>query len=94
MRLRPIRQTYALVALSLLMAACAAPTPTEIPIPAVPSTAVSVPTGVPAQPSTAGNTPPAVAATPTARSGQEATDPKTVNLASGKPTLVKFFAFW
>jgi hypothetical protein len=32
--------------------------------------------------------------TPTARSGQEATDPTTVNLASGKPSLVKFFAFW
>ncbi|HEY4665685.1 MAG TPA: hypothetical protein VIH26_00145 [Anaerolineales bacterium] len=23
-----------------------------------------------------------------------ATDPATVNLASGKPTLVEFFAFW
>jgi len=26
--------------------------------------------------------------------GQFATDPSTVNLASGQPTLVKFFAFW
>jgi hypothetical protein len=26
--------------------------------------------------------------------GQFATDPSTVDLASGRPTLVKFFAFW
>ena len=26
--------------------------------------------------------------------GQYATDPATVDLASGRPTLVKFFAFW
>ena len=31
---------------------------------------------------------------PTAREGLEATDPSTVVLASGKPTLVEFFAFW
>lgn len=86
----------ALTALGGLLAACvaAAPTPTEIPIPDVQSTVVLVPTGIQAQPSNAGNSAPAVAATPTARSGQEATDPTTVNLASGKPTLVKFFAFW
>jgi hypothetical protein len=36
--------------------------------------------------------PPAM--TPTARPGLQATDPTTVNLASGKPTLLEFFAFW
>jgi hypothetical protein len=44
----------------------------------------------------------APAVVPTARTlpepqgpgGQYATDPSTVVLAAGKPTLVKFFAFW
>ncbi len=31
---------------------------------------------------------------PTPREGLEATDPSAVVLASGKPTLVEFFAFW
>ncbi len=31
---------------------------------------------------------------PTIRQDQYATDPTTVDLASGRPTLVKFFAFW
>jgi hypothetical protein len=31
---------------------------------------------------------------PTAREGLTATDPTTVSLVSGKPTLVEFFAFW
>jgi len=30
----------------------------------------------------------------TIREDQYATDPTTVDLASGRPTLVKFFAFW
>lgn len=38
--------------------------------------------------------PPEPSATPTARPGLEATDPETVNLTSGKPTLLEFFAFW
>ena len=33
-------------------------------------------------------------AAPTIRTALAATDPATVNLASGKPTLVDFFAFW
>jgi hypothetical protein len=32
--------------------------------------------------------------TPTARAGLQATDPTKVDLASGQPTLVEFFAFW
>ncbi len=31
---------------------------------------------------------------PTVRAALAATDPATVNLASGKPTLVEFFAYW
>jgi hypothetical protein len=31
---------------------------------------------------------------PAVRTQMEATDPVTVNLASGKPQLVEFFAFW
>lgn len=31
---------------------------------------------------------------PTPRSGLEATDPTTVNLASGQVQMVEFFAFW
>lgn len=37
---------------------------------------------------------PGAAATPTLRVGLQATDPGTVQLASGGPTLVEFFAFW
>ena len=33
-------------------------------------------------------------ASPTARRGLEATDPTTVRLDAGRPTLVEFFAFW
>ena len=37
---------------------------------------------------------PSQEAVPTAREGLEATDPSAVVFASGKPTLVEFFAFW
>ena len=37
---------------------------------------------------------PSQPAPPTVRTELAATDPATVNLASGKPTLVEFFAFW
>ena len=36
-----------------------------------------------------------VEAQPTSRGSQlEATDPATVNIASGQPQLIEFFAFW
>ena len=35
-----------------------------------------------------------LAPTPTIRPGMEATDPNTVSLSTGEPTLVEFFAFW
>jgi hypothetical protein len=37
---------------------------------------------------------PEVAAAPPLKTGLEATDPSTVVLATGKPQLVEFFAFW
>jgi hypothetical protein len=96
MRLRSICLLFALAAISMLLVACApaAPVPTEIPPVPTQLTAASAATVGPEQPSSPGDRGTSVAATPTARSGQEATDPTTVNLASGKPTLVKFFAFW
>jgi hypothetical protein len=37
---------------------------------------------------------PVIIEPPSPRQGLSATDPTTVDLASGKPTLVEFFAFW
>ncbi len=37
---------------------------------------------------------PTLEAVPTPRQDLQATDPGTVQLASGEPMLVKFFAFW
>jgi len=84
-----------LFVLAALLSACGpAASPTEaLPI------ATPAATDTPA-PEVLNTLPPATeesgspAPTPTLRSGQEATDPTTVNLASGKPALVKFFAFW
>lgn len=53
------------------------------------------PTPTDALPSaTAMATYPATEALPTPRSGLEATDPATVEIASGQLQLVEFFAFW
>ncbi len=95
MRTRIAAALVMLYVLAALLSACGpAATPTEaLPIatqPATPTLALEGTAGLP--PATQDNTSPAP--TPTLRSGQEATDPTTVNLASGKPTLVKFFAFW
>jgi hypothetical protein len=53
-------------------------------------------TGTPEQAPTQApaDAPAALEPTPTARAALEATDPTTVNLAAGKPTLLEFFAFW
>ena len=80
---------------AVVLAACGAPAPTAVIEPEIKPTVVS--TTAPSLPPAALDTPAPsveVAPTPTLRQGQEATDPATVNLASGKPTLVKFFAFW
>jgi hypothetical protein len=93
-----IRIVAALVTLSLLAAFLSACGPAATPTEALP-TATQPATLTPA-PEVLGTLPPATeesvspVPTPTLRSGQEATDPTTVNLASGKPALVKFFAFW
>jgi len=77
-----------------LLAACgpaAAPTP-EVPPDATPTMAAA-PISVPEAAQTSADPSPA-GATPTARAGLEASDPTTLDLASGKPALVEFFAFW
>lgn len=51
------------------------------------------PTSPPAETAIQESTP-AADVTPTARVGLQATDPETVNLASGEIQLVEFFAFW
>jgi hypothetical protein len=72
-----------------VLAACAAP-PSLTPTPAA-----LLPTAASSTTSPADAAPPvASAATPTARRGLEATDPTTVTLEAGRPTLVEFFAFW
>jgi hypothetical protein len=78
-----------MIALAGVLAGCASPSsPVPTAGPLTPTVAASA-----ASPGDAG---PLVilAATPTARRGLEATDPTTVTLADGRPTLVEFFAFW
>lgn len=81
-----------------LLAACATGTPATSDT-AVPVTAV-LPTEAPAvSPSAsaviAETSAPTEAPTPRpVKTALEATDPTTVVLASGRPTLVEFFAFW
>lgn len=59
------------------------------------ATAVPSPVAPSAEPPAEGELPPTeVPAPKPARTALEATDPTTVSLASGRPTLVEFFAFW
>jgi len=65
----------------------------------LPTVAATETQGVEATPSlpTVGATsgvPPTAAIPPTPRLELHASDPTAVNLASGGPTLVEFFAFW
>ncbi len=72
------------------------PTPTLAPQSAAPAPlADEMPAEVPATAVISEPTEAMVVALPTSR-GEElhATDPETVNLASGKPQLIEFFAFW
>ncbi len=96
--MRKYQPIAVLGALSLLAAACqssaeqvvppaqpAATFPQESEAPALPSEPVSPAEQVPAAP---------VEAPVKVRGGLAATDPATVNLANGTPTVVEFFAFW
>lgn len=80
----------------MLAASCGSPpAPLVGPVPTV----VEAPAVVTAVPATEVPTPelalpPAAGPTPTVRPGMEASDPTTVVLAGGDPTLVEFFAFW
>lgn len=80
----------------MLVASCGSPAaPVVDPVP----TAVEAPAVVTAEPATEVPTPqttlpPTAGPTPTVRPGMEASDPTTVVLAGGDPTLVEFFAFW
>lgn len=76
--------------LVFLLAACApASVATEAPAPATPETEAPVATTEEAPAATE----PAAAVTPRG-DALEATDPATVQLASGQVQLVEFFAFW
>lgn len=92
-----MRRGFPIILLTLVaagvVAGCGAAqaTPTEVAVPA--ATQVTSPPAQTAEPS-ALPAEPAAAATPTARAGLEATDPTGVTLATGKPALVEFFAFW
>ena len=91
----------AVLLLALALGACSSasesvPTPTSMPATAEQETDD---TPVPTQEQSAAQEPepqidePAEVK-PTPKSGLVATDPTTVNLASGEPKLVEFFAFW
>ncbi|OGO09171.1 MAG: hypothetical protein A2Z66_08695 [Chloroflexi bacterium RBG_13_66_10] len=75
----------------LLLAACVGSTPSAPPAPATRDERVPATDGAPT--SAPGDTPEADPS-PTPRLSLEATDPTTVRLGAGDPTLVEFFAFW
>lgn len=89
---------FLLLALVMALAACGPQTQTGSgagdtvsPTETTGSTAMRTPAGptVSPQPATAA---PSVIVTP--RAEMQATDPATVTLASGRPQLIEFFAFW
>ncbi|MBM2843297.1 MAG: hypothetical protein HW404_1134 [Anaerolineales bacterium] len=94
---RPFLILPILLLVSLAVAACAPaatpiavqPVETEASIPAEPTLVPSAPAAPTSPPDAAPTEAVFVGA-----GGQFATDPSTVELAAGRPTLVKFFAFW
>jgi len=90
------------VAIGMSLAGCSqqqGPATQAPSVQSLPTVAATETQGVEATPSlpTVGATSgvlPTAAIQPTPRSGLQASDPTTVNLASGGPTLVEFFAFW
>lgn len=108
MRIRGIFLLSIVLLLGIFLSACTGVTTQEVDLPKAPTVAqgdsnptqeaqgASVPTGSPAEGSTEESV---VAPTeepqkPELKTGLVATDPVSVNLTSGKPTLVEFFAFW
>ena len=94
---RPFLILPILVLVSLAAAACA---PAATPIAVEP---VVTPRSIPVGPTLVSSAPAAPTSPPEAApteavfvgaGGQFATDPSTLELAAGRPTLVKFFAFW
>ena len=71
-----------------------APGTTSIPSPSAPATASPNEQGLHPEEGAGEAAQAPEAPTPTVRSGLHATDPNGVVLASGRPTLVEFFAFW
>jgi hypothetical protein len=92
---RLVRYAPLLAIGALLLGGCAptvqatiAVTPLATDVVASPTTASATPQGTLLPLATS------LAPTPTVRPGMEATDPTTVSLSPGDPTLVEFFAFW
>lgn len=104
--LRTIALRFLLLGLTAaVLGACAAPSATaapagvgESPAPALAATTDAAPVGDASDPTSASleGTPASTEAPAPkpVRTELEATDPTTVSLASGRPTLVEFFAFW
>jgi hypothetical protein len=103
-RTRRMRSAWIMLA-ALLVVGCspgvARPAPTSRQVGALPAPTSTPPVQVTqveappsplppvAEPTSAGAEP-----TPTLRMGLQATDPRTVELASGEPQMVEFFAYW
>jgi hypothetical protein len=69
-----------------------APTPTESMDPVQTATATSVPSETPAEQAEPAQVP--TEPKPVPRAGLAATDPNSVQIGSGEPLLIEFFAFW
>lgn len=69
-----------------------APTPTESIDPVETATATSVPSETPMEQAEPAQIP--TEPKPVPRAGLAATDPNSVQIGSGEPLLIEFFAFW
>lgn len=69
-----------------------APTPTESMEPVQEATATIVPSETPVEEAAPAQVPTEPNAAP--RAGLTATDPNSVQIGSGEPLLIEFFAFW
>ena len=94
MKPRTVRLIFLLCLGALLSAACAAPGPANTEIAASAPDRTSTEATVGLTPAGTSATAPAGPTLLPVKSALEATDPSTVQLASGEPQLVEFFAFW